>query len=59
MEASGRLEVYVRACPGGGSLIQVSQDGGDGPIWSPDGARKLRLIRGWVGELEELVPHPR
>ena len=23
------------------------------------GARELRLIRGWVGELEELVPHAR
>ena len=122
-DTSGRLEVYVRAYPGAGSLIQVSQDGGDGPVWSPDGAtiyytrgrdymaapfnvesgapavsaarvlfrvdgsvtgegdafydlapdgeafvvvepletgaRELRLIRGWVGELEELVPHPR
>jgi len=122
-DTSARLEVYVRAYPGGGSLIQVSQDGGDGPVWSPDGntiyytrgrdymaapftvdsgaptvsaarvlfrvdgsvtaegdayydltpdgeafvvveplesgARELRLIRGWVGEVEELVPHPR
>ena len=122
-DASGRLEVYVRAYPGAGSLVQVSQDGGDGPVWSPDGgtiyytrgrgymaapftvdagapgvnaarllfrvegnvtnegdsfydiapdgesfvvvepfesgATELRLIRGFVGELEELVPRPR
>ena len=34
---SGRLEIYVRAFPGGDSLVQVSANGGDLPRWSTDG----------------------
>jgi Tol biopolymer transport system component len=34
---SGRLEIYVRAFPGGAGLVQVSPNGGDLPRWSADG----------------------
>jgi serine/threonine-protein kinase len=36
-DESGRRDVYVRAYPGPGALVQVSRDGGRGPVWSPDG----------------------
>ena len=38
-DASGRDEVYVRPYPGPGAAIPVSDNGGDGPAWSPDGRR--------------------
>ena len=35
---SGRVEVYVRPFPDvGGGEVPISQGGGDGPEWSPDG----------------------
>ena len=34
---SGRMEIYVRAFPGGDGLVQVSPNGGDLPRWSADG----------------------
>jgi Tol biopolymer transport system component len=34
---TGRMEVYVRPFPGPGGASQVSVDGGDQPMWSPDG----------------------
>ncbi len=34
---SGRPQVYVMPFPRGGARIQVSIDGGQAPIWSPDG----------------------
>jgi len=36
-DESGRNEVYVRAWPGMGSKVQVSQNGGTEPVWSRDG----------------------
>ncbi len=36
-DESGRFEVYVRAWPGLGFKIQVSQNGGTEPAWSRDG----------------------
>jgi eukaryotic-like serine/threonine-protein kinase len=34
---SGRPQVYVRAFPGPGSVVQVSSDGGTDPVWRRDG----------------------
>jgi len=34
---SGRYEVYVRPFPGPGGKWQVSADGGDQPLWNPNG----------------------
>jgi Tol biopolymer transport system component len=34
---SGRYEVYVQPYPGPGGRVQVSTDGGEGPIWAPSG----------------------
>jgi Tol biopolymer transport system component len=34
---SGRFEVYVQPYPGPGGRVQVSTDGGEGPIWAPNG----------------------
>jgi serine/threonine-protein kinase len=36
-DESGRPEVYVRAWPGLGSKVQISQNGGTEPAWSRDG----------------------
>ena len=34
---SGREEVYVQPYPGPGAAVQVSEKGGNEPVWSPDG----------------------
>ncbi|TDI48079.1 MAG: serine/threonine-protein kinase, partial [Acidobacteria bacterium] len=34
---SGRLEIYVTSFPDGGRRWLVSRDGGEHPLWSPDG----------------------
>ncbi len=34
---AGRYEVYVQPFPGPGRKLQVSTDGGNQPVWSPDG----------------------
>ena len=36
-DESGRDEVYVAQFPGPGERVQISTDGGTGPIWSHDG----------------------
>lgn len=36
-DETGRFEVYVRRYPDGGSLRQVSSDGGAYPVWSASG----------------------
>jgi serine/threonine-protein kinase len=36
-DEGGRFEVYLRAWPGLGSKVQVSQSGGGEPLWSRDG----------------------
>ena len=34
---SGRMEVYVKAYPEGGGLVQISTDGGRAPLWANSG----------------------
>ena len=34
---SGQFEVYVKAYPGPGGMMQISTEGGTEPHWSPDG----------------------
>jgi len=36
-DESGRREIYVRAFPGPGGTWQVSTDGGNEPLWNPNG----------------------
>jgi hypothetical protein len=36
-DENGRDEVYVAQFPGPGERVQMSTDGGTGPIWSHDG----------------------
>ena len=36
-DESGRDEVYVQRFPELGGRVQISTDGGTGPLWSPDG----------------------
>jgi serine/threonine-protein kinase len=36
---SGREEVYVRSFPGLGAAVQVSEKGGNEPVWARDGRR--------------------
>jgi len=43
---SGRREVYVTPYPGPGPRVQLSDDGGGAPAWSPDG-REL-FYRRWI-----------
>jgi Tol biopolymer transport system component len=38
-DESGAYEVYVRPFPGPGSRVQISQNGGEMPVWSRDGKR--------------------
>jgi serine/threonine-protein kinase len=42
---SGNLEVFIVPFPGPGPRVPVSADGGESPIWSPDG-RELFYTRG-------------
>ncbi len=44
-----RFEVYVRPFPGSGARVQVSNEGGNEPIWGKDG-RSL-FYRGLLGEV--------
>ena len=50
---SGAQEVFVRSLAGEGEEIQVSQDGGTEPVWSPDG-REL-FYRGYVDGRAKLM----
>jgi len=34
---AGEVQVYVQRFPEGGRRWQISTDGGNGPVWSPDG----------------------
>jgi len=46
---SGRAEVYVRAFPGPGLAVQVSDSGGNEAAWSPDGQNiYYRAKRGFM-----------
>ncbi len=37
-DESGRREVYIRALSGAAQRVQVSSEGGDEPVWSPQGS---------------------
>ncbi len=39
-DESGRNEIYVRAFPEPGAPTQISDDGGVGPAWAPDGSAR-------------------
>jgi Tol biopolymer transport system component len=43
-EAGGREEVYVQPFPPSGARWQISTEGGDDPVWRPDG-RELFYLR--------------
>jgi len=36
-DESGRAQVYLQAFPRGGSRVLVSREGGDLPVWNPNG----------------------
>jgi serine/threonine-protein kinase len=44
-DESGTFQVYVRPFPGPGPRYAVTVDGGESPVWSPDG-RKLYYVNG-------------
>jgi Tol biopolymer transport system component len=44
-DESGRFEVYVRPYPALDQPVQVTREGGDAPMWSPDG-REIYFARG-------------
>ena len=52
-DESGRQEVYVRAYPGLGGKVVVSQNGGSEPVWSRDG-RELFYV-GLVNGAPQLI----
>jgi eukaryotic-like serine/threonine-protein kinase len=37
-DETGRFEVYVQPLPATGAKFQITREGGEHPIWSPDGA---------------------
>jgi Tol biopolymer transport system component len=49
-DESGRYEVYVRPFPGPGGKYQISSEGGEEPVWHPNG-RELIFRNGqkWMG----------
>jgi Tol biopolymer transport system component len=51
--SSGKDEVYVRAFPDNGSQRQISNNGGFGPRWSPNGRDLLYIsaIRLWLRDI--------
>jgi hypothetical protein len=53
-DETGRDEVWVRAFPEGGAVVQVSQDGGTEPLWAPDG--RTLYYRDWSGTMLSAVP---
>ena len=52
-DESGRPEVYVRAFPGMGAKVVVSQNGGSEPVWSRDGRELFYL--GLVNGAPQLI----
>jgi Tol biopolymer transport system component len=51
--ASEERQVYVQPYPGPGRPIPISSDGGEGPVWSPDGTELFffRRKNPGIGEL--------
>jgi Tol biopolymer transport system component/DNA-binding winged helix-turn-helix (wHTH) protein len=44
-DESGQAEVYVQAFPGPGARFQLSRNGGNHPVWRPDGRELFYLAR--------------
>ena len=42
---SGQFEVYVTPYPGPGGMMQISTDGGEEPLWAPDGQELFYRIQ--------------
>jgi hypothetical protein len=42
-DESGRQEIYIQPFPGPGARLQVSNDGGEQPVWSADGRLFYRV----------------
>jgi serine/threonine-protein kinase len=56
-DESGRAEVYLLRYPDRGRKIQVSTEGGKGPVWSRDG-RELYYTNGSKMMAVEVTPEP-
>ncbi|MDD5544670.1 MAG: protein kinase [Acidobacteriia bacterium] len=50
-DESGRTEVYLRPYPNQGGITQISNDGGDDPLWSHDGKELFYLSKGRLMEV--------
>jgi len=42
-DESGRYEIYVQAYPGSGGKYQISTEGGNEPVWNPNGKELFYL----------------
>jgi Tol biopolymer transport system component len=51
---TGRSEIYLRRFPGGESKVRVSAEGGNYPLWSPDG--RVLFIQSVDGSKVTAVP---
>ena len=47
-DASGQSQIYVQPFPGPGARVQVSDDGGYEPLWSPSGRELFYRVPGRV-----------
>ncbi len=47
-QESGRSEVYIRSFPQPGPPIRVSENGGVGPVWAPDGSGLYYVSGGYM-----------
>jgi serine/threonine-protein kinase len=56
-DESGRQEVYVRPYPGPGAKWQISTDGGEQPVWNPNG-RELFYRSGHKMMAVDVVAQP-
>ncbi len=45
-DESGRVEIYLRPYPGPGGIMQISNEGGDSPLWSRDGRELFYMSQG-------------
>jgi Tol biopolymer transport system component len=45
-DESGRVEIYVRPHPGPGGITQISNQGGNSPLWSRDGRELFYMNNG-------------
>jgi hypothetical protein len=47
-QETGRSEVFIRSFPDPGPSVQVSEGGGVGPVWSPDGSAVYFISNGFM-----------